>query len=393
MFPFSQGYDNLEQRRQLQKQRLHHRLQLQSHQIEKVMDAHHLPAQVSGGMASSQVIRFDLQAQFNSSWDRIRALTTDLRQVLGVPEISFSRKNGRLQIAVTKPVDAPVQLLDVMAMGIEVPQETAVLGLSDDGQPVMLSLTQNHVLISGIDGAGKTSILRSIALSLALSNRQSRLQQVIIAPVFENNNAFSDLEPLTLLPHMSAQIAYSVEDAGLHLAWLVAEMENRLRWGETSPAIILMIDQVLQLIDMGGEPVTETVTMLLQRGARVGIHLILTTAQPDSDLLDSHLKANLPVRIAGQAIDAVQAAAATGLENSEAEYLLGYGDFLLVQDDRQVYFQAAYMGDYDLHLSLKKIRQNFKISLLAQPFLVRPETKIPDAEPNPISFRLRNDTA
>lgn len=390
MFPFTQSYDNLEQRRQLQQQRLRHRLQLQSDQIERVLDAHRLPAQVSGGMVVSEVVEFDLQAQFSHSWERLRALTTDLRQALGVPQISISRENGRLQVAVAKQVDAPVRLLDLMAMGKMVGRETAVLGLSDEGQPVFLPLQNGHILISGVNRAGKTSILRSISMSLALSNRQSQLQQIIIAPIFENNNAYAALEPLTLLPHMSAQIAYTVEDAIQILTWLAEDMENRLRWQETTPAIVLMIDQVVQLIDLGDESVLDALTLLLQRGPRAGIHLILTTSQPEADLLDTHLKANLPVRIAGQAADTVQAVAATGREYSEADCLLGQGDFLLVQDDEMHYFQAAYIGDYDLHLSLKKLQQSYKYSLVAQPFLIRPDLKEPEADPIPASFWMRD---
>jgi S-DNA-T family DNA segregation ATPase FtsK/SpoIIIE len=393
MFPFLQTQDNLDQRRQLQKQRLYHRLHLQSTQIEKVMNAHRLPAQVSGGRVTSQTVQFDLQTQSSSGWDKLRLLTLDLRHALGVPEISITRENGRLQVAVARPVEAPVRLLDVIAMVGELKGETAVIGLSTEGKPVLLSLNKGHILISGVKGAGKTSMLRAIALSLALSNRPSRLQQVIIAPIFENNNAFAELEPLTILPHLSANIDFHIEESTQYLDWLVAEMENRLRQGETSPKIIVMIDQVVELMVTGGESTSDAITRLLQRGARAGIHLILTTACPDSELLDSHLKANLTFRITGQVTDAVQAAAATGLENSEAEHLLGKGDFLLVERGQQQYFQAAYISDYDLHLSLKKVQQNFKVSLMAQPFYVRPKLADPRPEPIPASFWLRSNGA
>ncbi|MCZ7674058.1 MAG: hypothetical protein M5U34_46500 [Chloroflexi bacterium] len=119
--------------------------------------------------------------------------------------------------------------------------------------------------------------------------------------------------------------------------------------------------------------------MLLQRGGKAGIHLILTTAEPHSRLLDSHLKVYLPIRIAGQVENRAQAIAATGIEGSEADYLLGRGDFLLVNNRQMTYFQAAYVGDYDLHLSLTQLHQTGGYSILAQPFLVRPT--VPEAKP------------
>lgn len=391
MFPFAQSHNNLEQRRSLQKQRLQHRLQLQSQQIERVMNAHRLPARVSGGKVASQAIQFDLQTQLQGGWERVRSLTDDLRQALGVPQISVFRENGRLQVAVARDADVPVRLLDVLAMGMDIGQKTAVLGLSDEGVPVLLPMKE-HVLLTGVDGAGKTSILRSIAVSLALSNRQSQLQQIIIAPIFEHNNAYSDLRPLTILPHLSAYIAFRIEEADQLLTWLVADMENRLRLGESSPAVVLMIDHVVELMDMGGEPIVEAVTELLQRGCKAGIHLLLTTPWPDSDILDTHLKANLPWRIIGKATDSNQAASASGIENSEAEYLLGRGDFLLLKDEKRVYFQAAYIEDYDLHMSLKSLQGSNKISILAQPFTVRYKLPVIDSEPIPTSFWIRNDS-
>lgn len=390
MFPFVQSHDNLTQRRHLQKQRLRHRLQLQSHLIERVMDAHQLPAQVSGGSVDQEVIHFDLQTQLNSGLDRIRALTADLRLALSVPQISIIRENGRFQIAVARPVEAPVGLLDVLSLGLEIPLETAVIGLSEGGAPVLLPIYQNHVLISGIDGAGKTSLLRTIAVSLALANRQSQLQQVIIAPVFENNDSFSVLEPLTVLPHMTAQVAYRLEDAAQHLAWLVEEMEHRRRWGDKVPSIVVLIDQVSALMEMGNDSIVEAITVLLQRGKEAGIHLILTTSKPDSDRLDTYLKANLPIRVVGHAADAAQATAASGLDNSDAEYLLGRGDFMLVQNNQFTYFQAAFINDYDLHLSLKKLHENFTYSILARPFTIRKELTNSNLEPIPATFWMRD---
>jgi S-DNA-T family DNA segregation ATPase FtsK/SpoIIIE len=389
MFPFVRSNNNIEQRRQLQKQRLQHRLQLQSRQIERVMADHRLPAHISGGVVGQRVIQFDLHTQLQDGWEWLRALTTDFRQALGVPHISVTRENGRLQVAVAKSMDVPVRLLDLLTMDGGASEGTAVIGLSYDDEPVLLPM-QDHILISGIADAGKTSLLRAIATSLALTYRQSRLQQVIIAPTFTNHKGVSDLKPLTILPHMSAYIAFHLEEAIQILSWMVAEMENRLRWGETTPSIILMIDEVVELMDAGDESCVDAITRLLQRGTKAGIQLVLTTAWPQSELLDTQLKANLPIRIVGQVENHEEATAAAGIENSEAEYLLGHGDFLLVQDGRQTYFQAGYIDDYDLHMSLKKLLRKFKISILAQPHIIRPNLPDPELATMPASFWMKN---
>lgn len=396
MFPFAQTNDSLEQRRRLQKQRLRHRVQIQSQQIENVMAAYHLPARVSGGKVEPQSIQFELQTQLSSGWDRIRELTTDLRRALGVPDISVTRENGRLQVAVARPQDVPVTLLDVMALKRDFPRETAVLGLSDRGKPVTLSLSRPdyaHVLISGAAGSGKTALIRTISLSLALLNRQSRLQQIILTPLKqeEGEAVDLDLERLAYLPHLAANIIYDLEEVVQVLVWLAAEMENRLANAETMPMLVVFIDNATTFMSRGGAAITEPLTRLLQRGAKAGIHLILTTEEPESPLLDRHLKANLPLRIAGRAADAVQASAAMGMDGSDAEFLLGRGDFLLLDKKQLTYFQAAFVTDYDLHLCLAKLRRAGGYSILAQPFLVRPGLPNMAHEGEPDSFSRQAD--
>jgi len=393
MFPFIQTNDSLQRRRQLQKQRLRHRVQIQSQQIEKVMAAHHLPVHVSGGKVQPQSIQFDLQTHLSGGWVRVRELTTDLRRALGVPDISVTRENGRLQVAVARPQDAPVTLLDVMAMKRDFPKETAVLGLSDQAKPVLLSLSRSdyaHVLISGATGAGKTALIRTISVSLALLNRQSRLQQIILTALKKGEGVDLDLERLTHLPHLAATIIYDPEEVTQVLAWLAAEMENRVANAETTPMLIVVMDNVTTFMEESGAAITEPLALLLQRGAKAGIHFILTTSEPESPYLDSQIKANLPLRITGRVADAVQAAAAMGVDGSDAEFLLGRGDFLLLDKTQMTYFQAAFVTDYDLHLCLAKLRRTGGYSILAQPFSVRPGLPEMDDKREPGSFYWQN---
>ncbi|PID84805.1 MAG: hypothetical protein CSB13_11250 [Chloroflexi bacterium] len=391
MFSFAPAQNRLEQRRQLQKQRLQYRVQLQSRQIERVMDAHQVPAHVLGGVVLPDTVQFGLSPQLDAGWEKLKELMADLKYALGVPSISIEKDNGCVQISVSMPQTAPVRLLDVMVMVDEIPARTAVLGLTDEKRPLLLPIGENHILISGVEDAGKTSLLRTIATSLALTARQSQLQQVVIAPIAHQDDGFSRLEPLTVLPHMSAHIAYRLEDSCQLLNWLSAEMENRLELHEDTPAILLMIDNVVALIEAGQQAVMEPLISLLQRGAEAGIHLILTTNSPESEWLCAHVKASLPVRIVGKTQDTMQASAASGMGKCGAEFLLGEGDFLLVQDDQAIYFQSAFIGDYDLHMSIKQMYQRFTYSLLARPYLIRPRLESVNVAPIPDSFWVQND--
>jgi DNA segregation ATPase FtsK/SpoIIIE, S-DNA-T family len=365
-----------ERRRMLQEQRLKHRLEIQSRQIEKVLDRHDMPAQVSGGYVAPRSISYDLQSHLATGWERLRDLTSELKVALGVPDVMVSREGGRLRLEVGRTDEPPVSLLDLLAMNPDVPPLTATLGLSENGRPVLLRFdAQNapHVLLSGAAGAGKTVLLRTMILSLALTNRRSRAQLLVIDPQVDDRQPdVQALEPLNFLPHMLTDVVYEMETAVEALNFLVGEVAYRADKEVLSPAMIVLIDRAAALLETGGAPVMDAITHLAQRGHRAGVHLILSTQRPGAAVFDAVLRGSLPVRVVGKVNDAATARAAAGLPDTEAENFLGKGDFVLVTGQKQRYFQAALVGDYDLHMCLQQLRRPNTPALLAHPYLIRP---------------------
>jgi len=365
-----------ERRRMLQEQRLKHRYEIQSRQIERVFARHQLPAEVNGGVAGQRSIRFDLQTQLVTGWDRLRDLAGELKSALGVPDVAFSRRDGRWQLDVAFKEDPPVALLDLLVGLPDLPPLTAALGLSEDGRPILLQFDakdMTHILLSGSRGAGKTSLIRTMAASLALTNRQSNVQLIIMEPQTGGASpAYTELEPLNFLPHMLTSVIYDERTAVETLNFLVNEMSYREESSVLVPNLIVFIDQAAAFMESGGPTVVDMITPLVQRGEKVGIHLILSTEQPDAEVFDANMRANLPVRVVGRTANRRAARDATGLEHSGAENLLGSGDFIAVTNGRMIGFQAAYIGDYDLHMSLTQLRRPPTPTLMAHPHFIRP---------------------
>jgi DNA segregation ATPase FtsK/SpoIIIE-like protein len=88
--------------------------------------------------------------------------------------------------------------------------------------------------------------------------------------------------------------------------------------------------------------------------------------RPHTTVLDNLFKANISVQLVGRLADSGQAQMVTGLQRSQAEYLLGQGDFLAIAGQFVTHFQAAYIGDYDLHLTLQELHRKRAPTLLAQ---------------------------
>jgi DNA segregation ATPase FtsK/SpoIIIE-like protein len=121
----------------------------------------------------------------------------------------------------------------------------------------------------------------------------------------------------------------------------------------------------------------------------VGIHCVLSCTSPETAVLDNQIRANLPVRLVGQVVDEGAAQAATGLSDTQAEYLLGQGDFLAVVGGEANHFQAAFIGDYDLHMCLDNLHRQQPLPLLARPAHLRPMlTQEIGSQDEPQSFQF-----
>lgn len=351
-------------------ERLRHQLELQSRQIERVFSTHQVAARVAGGQVETQSIRFDLQSHLESGLHRLRGLKRDLLSVLGVADVSLAKdERGQWRLDIVRPHEPPVALLDLLPLLPELPESTAVLGMDEEGAPLLLPFADpniTHVLVAGTEGAGKTALLRTLAVSLAMTNRQSQLQLLVIDPD-RPSKTNRQLASLMFLPHLLSQVIAEPEEACQTLQVLVDEMHHRLKHETIRPTIVTLIDNVEALLDSGIEEAQASLAALLQRGAEAGIHLVLSTGEPTAAWLSSVMRANLPLRLVGQVRDEAESLAATAVVGAEANYLLGEGDFLAVADGSQVHFQAAYIGNYDLHLTLETIHRNRPRPLLAQP--------------------------
>jgi len=107
----------------------------------------------------------------------VRNLSEELALALGAEDVRVAREGESIAVEVPRTDPEPVLLSDLLRTVAAIPPVTACLGLTDDGRPLLLRLPSPdvaHVLIAGATGSGKTELMRSLVLSLALRNRQSK---------------------------------------------------------------------------------------------------------------------------------------------------------------------------------------------------------------------------
>lgn len=365
--------ENGEWRKLMQAKRLQYQLEIQSRQIENVLTKHDISAHVAGGYVQPRFIRFDLASQMGYGLEKLRQIKNELLSALGATDGELLPHANGWELHISRKDNAPVTLLDLLTITPDLKPMTAILGLDEHGRPLCCELSDEnlaHIYVTGIEGAGKTTLLRSVAMSLALSHKQSQLQLMVIDGSTEGNYQPSiRLDPLSYLPHMLCPVAYTAEEYRELLEFLAGECLYREEQQMHTPKIVLLIDEVVSLLqlDNGRRNFAQNITMLLQRGPATGLHLVLSTCQPASEKISNSMRLNLHLRLVGKMTDPSQAVAAAENSGTQAEYLLGQGDFLAVIDGNVTHFQSAFVSDYDMHLLLEYLHRHRPKPLLAQP--------------------------
>ena len=318
-----------------------HKYELQAARIESVLSAHKVSARVWQATVTPRFVRFDVTTALGTRLNKVSNLAEELAFSLGARATRVYREGGVLHVEVPRETARTVELVALCEKLTAVPPNCAVLGVDEGGAPLLLRLDSPdvaHVLLAGTTGSGKTALTRTLLLSLAMHNRPGRLQMVLIDPKGRG------LEPLAALPHVWQRqgVVQDPDSATEVLSALVAEMVRRDTARRSLPRIVLAIDELADLLVTGGKPVEEALTRLTQRGREAGIHVVAATQRPSAALVGGMVKANFPVRLVGSVVSPEDAKVAAGVPGTEAERLLGRGDFLLVAKGQVIRFQAAY---------------------------------------------------
>jgi S-DNA-T family DNA segregation ATPase FtsK/SpoIIIE len=319
-------------------------LEFQSNRIEAVLASHRVQARVNGGAVTPRWIRFHLAPALGTRVASVRNLDEELAVALGAPEVRVTREGERLAVEMPRPDSDLVHLLPLIDSLPAMPALTACLGLTQDGRPLLIRLPSPdvaHILVAGTTGSGKTELMRTMALSLALTNRQAALQLALI------DLKGRGLGPLSGLPHLAAPAATNLDSALSLLRRLVQTMERRDADGVSYPRIAIFVDEAADLLMLGGKDARDALTRLAQRGREAGLHLVLGAQNPSATVMGSLLKANFPVRLVGKVASADDARVASGVAGTDAEKLFGRGDFVAVAAGQATRFQAAFVAAAD----------------------------------------------
>ena len=326
-------------------------LEAKADAIEMILHEHKAPARVTGGHVTPRWVQFLLQTNPGVKISRVESLSREIAVALGAPTARVTTQGNAVRIEVPRSDPQPLKLLPLCARipPSRIPPGTAVLGLAEDGAPLLVRLPSPevaHILLAGTTGSGKTALLRTMILSLALLHHRRQLQFVLIDP---KGRAF---DAMHALPHLLRPIVTQPDQAVQALGDLVNLMEQRDRSRVTEPRIIIAIDELADLAQTGGPAILENLGRLVQRGREAGLHVIGATQKPSSAVIGPLIKANFPVRLVGRVVSAEDARVAAGVGGTGAERLTGRGDFVAIYGPGLIRFQAAYISNSEIEMAV-----------------------------------------
>ncbi|MGE5249897.1 MAG: DNA translocase FtsK [Bacteroidota bacterium] len=351
--------------------------------IMKTLSEFGIPATVIGYRVGPAVTQFAVQPGFiRKGSDEEDAQQMKVR----VAQIAALEKDLALALSAERlRIEAPVP--GKPFVGIEVPNARAAvvrmrslleseafhragaplsiaLGRDVSGNPVVADLARMpHLLIAGATGSGKSVCITALAACLAMNNAPEDLRMVMI------DSKMVELLRFNGLAHLYGKVETNVERILGVLRWVVVEMEHRYRLleashsrdldaynrkqtrkedGQALPRIVVLIDELADLMMSAPDQTEHNLVRLAQMARATGIHLVVATQRPSTDVVTGLIKANFPARLAFAVASGIDSRVI--LDTTGAETLLGRGDLLFLNPEvgSPVRAQGALVTDMEI---------------------------------------------
>ena len=351
--------------------------------IEKTLGEFGIPARVVGYRTGPTVTQFAVEPGFVEKAgadgearrakvrvSQISALSDDLALALAAPTLRIEAPvPGQSYVGIEVPHkrSSVVRLRMVMESPgfhkIRSPLAVA-LGVDVAGQSVSADLaSMPHLLIAGTTGSGKSVCITALTACLVANNSPEALRLVLIDPKMVELVRFNGL------PHLLGKVETDLTRIVTVLRWCTREMDRRYKLlealharhiddynrkvaargeGEPLPRMVVMLDELADLMMMAPDETERTLIRLAQMARATGIHLVVATQRPSTDVVTGLIKANFPARISFAVASSIDSRVI--LDTPGAESLLGRGDmlYLSAESGSPVRLQGCFVTDREI---------------------------------------------
>lgn len=350
--------------------------------LEAVLQSFRVEAGVVGSTVGPSVTLYELEVATGTRMNKVTTLASEIAAALRAKSIRIIAPiPGRSTIGIEVPnrnrrLVRFSELIHKDAYDTDKAALPLFLGMDAEGHAVIEDLAKMpHLLIAGQTGSGKSVCINTIIASLLLTRSPHDVQMIMIDPKMVELQMYSEV------PHQMAPVVTDMKQATRVLEWACEKMEGRYDLFKTAgvrnikgynalgeeglkermgdefneertprhvPYIVLIIDEMADLMMVSKKEAEGAITRLAQKSRAVGIHVIVATQRPSTDVITGVLKGNLPTRIAFTVASKIDSRVI--LDAQGAEKLLGYGDMLFTppQSSQNMRVQGALVEDHEL---------------------------------------------
>ena len=345
--------------------------------LENVLKQFGIDAKVVNYEYGPTITRYEITIPAGVKVSKVTSLSDDIAMNLAAESIRIEAPiPGKNTIGIETPnkIKEPVHFSNIIQnKELEKGELNVILGKDIVGRDKIIDITKMpHLLIAGQTGSGKSVAVNTLIATLISKKSEKEVKFIMVDP------KMVELMPYNDIPHLLIPVIIDPQQAAIALKWAVNEMENRykqlmengvrniksynsLKYVEKMPYIVIIIDELADLMMVASGSVEESIARIAQKARAVGIHLVVATQRPSTDVITGMIKANLPSRISFALRSQIDSR--TILDSAGAEKLLGQGDMLLLENgsSKLERIQGAFISDEEVSNLTSTLKSSRKV--------------------------------
>jgi len=348
--------------------------------IEQTFATFDIMARVVNWIPGPTVTMFEVEIAKGVKVNRVTALSDDLALALAAPTIRILAPiPGKSYIGIEVPNAGrtTVTLGDVLHSGLVADPRPLMLAIGKDvaGDQISADLAaMPHLLIAGSTGTGKSVCINALIVSILMRATPAEVRLILIDPKRIELNLYNGV------PHLYVPVVTEAKEAASALHWAVGEMESRLKklqkvgarnisqyntavragkgpeGAEELPYLVIIIDELADLMMAAAKEVEDSICRIAQLARAAGIHLIVATQRPSTDIITGLIKTNITNRIAFAVSSGIDSRVI--LDTTGAEKLVGLGDMLFSTPawPKPKRIQGAYVSEDEINAVVQHVK-------------------------------------
>ena len=339
-------------------------------ELEKVLSDFDITGKVVQVNIGPTVTQFELEIKAGTKVSKLLSIQREIALALAAKDVRIEAPiPGKSTIGIELPnkVNSSVSFREVLSKMPDVDEKNLLaVGLGKDimGKVKWMEINSTpHLLVAGATGSGKSVCVNCIITSILMRTKPDQVKLVMIDPKKVELTMYNGI------PHLLAPVVTDPKKASIALKNIVAEMEKRYdifertknknikgynKFCETHPEypkmpyIVVIIDELADLMLVAAKEVEDSIMRITQMARAAGIHLIVATQRPSTDVITGVVKANIPSRISFAVSSSIDSR--TILDSVGAEKLFGKGDmlFLPMGDNHPTRIQGAFVSEEEI---------------------------------------------